>query len=74
MKPVPPEDLWEQVDALIAPIAGRPENVFSAAEYGEHKGITSELARHHLNAAVHKGTFEKVKVGGKAWYRVKAKK
>lgn len=71
-KPVAPGDLWSKLDAvLLASVGCKPEDAFTAVEYGERKGLTAETARKRLDVFASKGILETGKYLGKKWYRVK---
>ncbi len=66
-KPVPPSDLWAQLDALNQEVyVSRPPDVFTVKEYAERYSMSYSNAGRMVTTLIEKGRVERV---GK-WYRI----
>jgi hypothetical protein len=69
VKPKPPKDLWERMAEIEPPVSttGRPEGVFTAAEYAERRKISQTQARVILKTLHAEGKLERVKFRVGQW-------
>jgi hypothetical protein len=70
MKPEPPEDLWEQLDAAVNALENkRPINSFTRAEFQERRGgISASAATRLLGILQKSGKIRKEGMGNSFYY------
>jgi hypothetical protein len=61
VKPEPPDDLWDKIDALaVKQVAVRPPNCVTSVEYAKRKGLRTGQAYRILNELVEAGEMRRL--------------
>jgi predicted transcriptional regulator len=64
MKPQPPDDLWERLDAITGEnLLIRPAGGFTTEEYADRKGLSRHTARGILERLADRNLINKLKSG-----------
>lgn len=70
--PVPPDDLWEQMAAIVEP--KRPANAFTSRQFMDRFNLRETTARARIRALVEAGLVEVCGTGTDRYYVWKGRK